>query len=163
MNEVILAGRPNSGKSTLFNQLASANQKVGNYAGCTVEKKTAQVLSEGQSLEITDLPGMYSLQANSLDEAVALKHLEDHRDSSLVVLVLDGNNLEQELILPLMLKERGYAVAVAVNMMDEVRANQKILKLAGMSDLAGIPFFPMAAKTGEGVSTLKKFLFTRCR
>lgn len=157
--EIILAGRPNSGKSTLFNRLASARQKVGNYAGCTVEKKTATVsLEGGNSFEITDLPGIYSLKANSIDEEVALRHLEERRLSSRVVFVLDGNNLEQELILPLILKKRGHRVAVAVNMMDEVRANQKILDLAGMSGLAGVPFFPVAAKTGEGVEALKKFL-----
>lgn len=164
MREVILAGRPNSGKSTLFNRLADSNQKVGNYAGCTVEKKSASVLHEGQELFLlTDLPGVYSLQANSLDEEVALRHLDQSKDSSLVVFVLDGNNLEQELILPLMLKKRGHELAVAVNMMDEVRANKKILNLAGMTDLAGVPFFPVAARTGEGVESLKKFLMSHER
>lgn len=159
MREVILAGRPNSGKSTLFNRLASANQKVGNYAGCTVEKKTATVVTEeSESFEITDLPGLYSIKPNSIDEEVALKHLEQSRDSSRVVFVLDGNNLEQELVLPLVLKKRGFHLAIAVNMMDEVRANKKILNLAGMHDLAGIPFFPVSAKTGEGVPALKHFL-----
>lgn len=158
--EIILAGRPNSGKSTLFNRLASARQKVGNYAGCTVEKKTATVtLEDGvTTYEITDLPGIYSLKANSIDEEVALRHLESRRLSSRVVFVLDGNNLEQELILPLVLQKRGYRIAIAVNMIDEVRANQKILNLAGMTDLAGVPFFPISAKTGEGVDALRKYL-----
>ncbi len=156
--EVILAGRPNSGKSTLFNRLASARQKVGNYAGCTVEKKTALVNFEGRAFEITDLPGIYSLKANSIDEEVALRHLEEKRASSRVVFVLDGNNLEQELILPLILKKRGFEIAIAVNMMDEVRANKKILNLAGMTELAGVPFFPVAAKSGEGVDSLRNFL-----
>jgi ferrous iron transport protein B len=157
--EIILAGRPNSGKSTLFNRLASAKQKVGNYSGCTVEKKTATVNVEGgHTLEITDLPGIYSLKANSIDEEVALRHLEERRLSSRVVFVLDGNNLEQELVLPLILKKRGHRIAIAVNMMDEVRANKRILDLAGMSGLAGVPFFPVAAKSGEGVEALKKYL-----
>lgn len=159
MREIILAGRPNSGKSTLFNQLASANQKVGNYAGCTVEKKTATVKVEGAAdFEITDLPGVYSLKPNSIDEEVALRHLEEKKSASRVVFVLDGNNLEQELVLPLMLRKRGYDLVIAVNMMDEVRANKKILNLAGMHEVVGIPFFPVAAKTGEGVASLKKFL-----
>lgn len=159
MREVILAGRPNSGKSTLFNRLAGANQKVGNYAGCTVERKTASVLDDDQvSFELTDLPGIYSLKPNSIDEEVALRHLEEKRTSALVVFVLDGNNLEQELILPLMLKSRGYRMAIAVNMMDEVRANRKILNLAGMTELAGVSFFPLAARSGEGVETLRKYL-----
>ncbi len=156
--EVILAGRPNSGKSTLFNRLASARQKVGNYSGCTVEKKTAIVTADEGTFEITDLPGIYSIKANSLDEEVALRHLEEKRQTSRVVFVLDGNNLEQELVLPLILKKRGYQLAIAVNMMDEVRANKKILDLAGMTELAGLPFFPMAAKSGEGVDALRKFL-----
>ena len=157
MKEVILAGRPNSGKSTLFNKMASAHQKVGNYAGCTVEKKTALVSFEGQSYELTDLPGLYSLKPNSLDEEVALGHLQKNRDKSFLIFVVDGNNLEQELVLPLMLKKQGFHLTIAVNMMDEVRANQKILNLVGMSDLAGIPFFPISAKLGEGIAPLSKF------
>lgn len=158
--EVILAGRPNSGKSTLFNRLASANQKVGNYSGCTVEKKTALVegSEHGAAFELTDLPGIYSLKPNSLDEEVALRHLEESKEHCLIVFVLDGNNLEQELVLPLMLKGKGFRMAIAVNMMDEVRANLKILNLAGMTELAGVPFFPVAARTGEGVEALKKYL-----
>jgi ferrous iron transport protein B len=156
--EIILAGRPNSGKSTLFNQLAGSHQKVGNYAGCTVEKKTAEVRWEDSIFSLTDLPGIYSLQPNSLDEEVALNHLKEVQASGFVVFVIDGNNLEQEIALPLLLKKRGYRIAVAVNMMDEVRANKKILDLAGMQDLVGIPFFPIAAKTGEGLPQLKKFL-----
>jgi ferrous iron transport protein B len=156
--EIILAGRPNSGKSTLFNQLAGSNQKVGNYAGCTVEKKTAEVQWDDSTFSLTDLPGIYSLQPNSLDEEVALKHLREMQRSGFVVFVIDGNNLEQEIALPLLLKKRGYRIAVAVNMMDEVRANKKILDLVGMQDLVGIPFFPIAAKTGEGLPQLKKFL-----
>ncbi len=157
MKEVILAGRPNSGKSTLFNRMANANQKVANYAGCTVEKKTASVIDGETTFDLTDLPGVYSLKANSLDEEVALRHLEEKK-GSLVVFVVDGNNLEQELILPLLLKKQGHEVAIAVNMMDEVRANRRILDLAGMSDLAGIPFFPVSARLGEGVEALKKFV-----
>jgi ferrous iron transport protein B len=161
MKEIILAGRPNSGKSTLFNRLASANQKVGNYAGCTVEKKTATVQVEGaQAFSLTDLPGLYSLNPNSLDEEVAIRHLEENKEKSDVVFVLDGNNLEQELTLPLLLQKKGYRIVIAVNMMDEVRANKKILNLAGMTELAGVPFFPVAARTGEGVESLKKFLST---
>jgi len=157
--EVILAGRPNSGKSTLFNRLASANQKVANYAGCTVEKKTSIVRNaDGISYELTDLPGLYSLKPNSLDEEVALRYLDEKKQNSLVVFVCDGNNLEQELVLPLMLKKQGTSIAIAVNMMDEVRANKKILNLAGMTDLAGIPFFPLSAKTGEGVDGLQHYL-----
>ncbi len=156
--EIILAGRPNSGKSTLFNQLSGGNQKVGNYSGCTVEKKTATVLWDSQEFHLTDLPGMYTLEANSIDEQVAIRHLEEIKHQGKVVFVLDGNNLEQELPLPLLLKSRGYDLVIAVNMMDEVKANKKILDLVGMQGMAGIPFFGVSAKTGEGISSLKKYL-----
>lgn len=156
--EIVLAGRPNSGKSTLFNQIAGARQKVGNYAGCTVEKKSSTVQWDGSEFVITDLPGMYTLEANSIDEQVAIRHLEEVRESGFVVFVIDGNNLMQELPLPLLLKKKGYRIAIAVNMMDEVKANRKILDLAGMQDLTDIPFFGISAKTGEGVGALKKFL-----
>lgn len=156
--EIILAGRPNSGKSTLFNQLSGGNQKVGNYSGCTVEKKTATVNWDSQEFHLTDLPGMYTLEANSIDEQVAIRHLEEIKHQGKVVFVLDGNNLEQELPLPLLLKSRGYDLVIAVNMMDEVKANKKILDLVGMQGMAGIPFFGVSAKTGEGISSLKKYL-----
>lgn len=156
--EFLLAGRPNSGKSSLFNLLAGANQKVGNYAGCTVEKKTAVVEWYGTRVAITDLPGLFSLKPNSVDEAVALAELDSAPLGSHIVTVLDGNNLRHELALPLLLKQKGYSVVVAVNMIDEVRANKKILDLAGMTELAGIPFFAISAKTGEGVEALKKFI-----
>lgn len=160
--EIILAGRPNSGKSTLFNRLASANQKVGNYAGVTVEKKTSTVQSEGgASYELTDLPGLYSFKPNTIDEEVALRYLDEKKQDAFVIFVCDGNNLEQELVLPMMLKKQGVSLAIAVNMIDEVHANKKILNLAGMTELAGIPFFPLSAKTGEGVERLKKFLATK--
>ena len=154
----LIAGRPNSGKSTLFNILAGANQKVGNYSGCTVEKKMASLNWGGKEINLTDLPGLYSLKANSVDEGVALEEIENATDCSHVLVVVDGNNIRQELSLPLLLKERGYSVLVAVNMMDEVEANKTILNLVGMTELAGIPFFGISAKTGEGVNTLKSYL-----
>jgi ferrous iron transport protein B len=156
--EFLLAGRPNSGKTSLFNRLAGAEERVGNYAGCTVAKKTAQVEWFGQSILLTDLPGIISIKPNSIDEKVALRELDKAPASAEVVTVIDGNNLLQELEFPLLLRERGHSVVIAVNMMDEVRANRKILNLAGMRELAGIPFFGISAKTGEGVDALKKFL-----
>ncbi|MCO5143195.1 MAG: ferrous iron transporter B [Oligoflexia bacterium] len=158
MIEIVLSGRPNSGKSTLFNQLATKNVKVGNYAGCTVEKVTATVYEDGvPAFEISDLPGIYSLEPNTLDEKLAIEHLGSVKGNP-IVFVLDGNNLKQELLIPLQLKKQGHQIIIAVNMIDEVRANKKILDLASMTELSGIPFFPISAKTGEGLGSLKKFL-----
>ena len=151
-----IAGRPNSGKSSLFNRLVGTHQKVGNYAGCTVEKKIAKVHWKGREFSFVDLPGIYSLKANSLDEEIALKEIE--QASGHILVVLDGNNIRQELSLPLLLKEKGFSIIIAVNMMDEVEANKKILDLVGMKNLSGIPFFPVSAKTGQGIAALKKYL-----
>lgn len=156
--EFLIAGRPNSGKSSLFNLLAGGNQKVGNYSGCTVEKKTAEVTWGDKRIIFTDLPGIFSLKPNSVDEEVALGELDAAKSAAHVLTVLDGNNLRQEVELPLLLKRQGYSVIVAVNMMDEVRANKQILNLAGMTELAGIPFFGISARTGEGVDALRNYL-----
>lgn len=156
--EFLIAGRPNSGKSSLFNLLAGANQKVGNYSGCTVEKKTAEVVWDDKKILFTDLPGIFSLKANSIDEGVALDELEKAAPFAHILAVVDGNNLRQEVELPLLLKRQGYSVVIAVNMMDEVRANKQILNLAGMTELAGLPFFGVSAKTGEGVDALRRYL-----
>lgn len=155
--EFVLAGRPNSGKSSLFNRIAGARQRVGNYAGCTVEKKSSVISLKNSDVLLTDLPGLYSLKPNSIDEKVALQHLESVRDTARVVAVVDGNDLQSELSLPILLKKHGYNVVVAVNMLDEVAANRRILNLKGMTDVAGIPFFGVSAKTGEGVSALLNY------
>ena len=162
--EILLVGRPNSGKTTLFNRLAGTNQKVGNYAGCTVEKKTSIVTSpEGIEFELTDLPGMYSLKPNTMDEEVALKHLDSMRSTAYLVFVVDGNNLEQELILPLLLHHRGLTVAIAVNMMDEVSENGKSINTDALRTRTGIEFFPLSAKTGDGVEALKNHILSKTR
>lgn len=154
----LLAGRPNSGKSSLFNQLSGGSSKVGNYAGCTVDKRSATVDWEGKIIELADLPGIYSLEANGLDEKVALAELENAPPEALILIVMDGNNLREELELALLLRDRGLNIICVVNMLDEVRANKKILDLAGMANLSGLPFFGVSAKTGEGIQALRNYL-----
>jgi ferrous iron transport protein B len=114
---------------------------------------------DGRSFELTDLPGMYSLKPNTIDEEVALKHLDSVRATAHLVFVIDGNNLEQELVMPLMLHHKGLTVAVAVNMMDEVAANGKQIDMALLRAKSGLEFFPISAKLGEGVDALKERLF----
>lgn len=155
---VLLAGRPNSGKSTLFNFLSGGNQKVGNFAGCTVEKKTARLTFAEGAFDLIDLPGLVSIKPNSIDESVALREIESAAGDSTILCVVDGNNIRAELSLPLILKNRGYEVVIAVNMMDEVAANKVILNLAGMTELSGLPFFGISARTGEGVEALRRYL-----
>jgi ferrous iron transport protein B len=160
MRSVILAGRPNSGKSSLFNRLAPlSQQKVANYAGCTVERASAHVVfGQGETVELVDLPGIFSQTANSEDEKVALEELERVRGKSLVLAVLDGNHLEQELVLPLRWKAQGHQIVFVVNMVDESEARKKVLHLPRLADLVGVAVFPVSARTGEGIDSLKAYL-----
>ena len=118
---IALAGNPNSGKTTLFNALTGANQYVGNWPGVTVEKKEGKLKAD-KSIEITDLPGIYSLSPYTLEEVVARNFiLEEHPDA--ILNIVDGSNLERNLYLTTQLLEMGVPVIVAVNMMDVVRRN----------------------------------------
>jgi ferrous iron transport protein B len=110
---IALAGAPNAGKSTLFNRLTGGNQKIGNYPGVTVEKKSGAFLTPGgRRIELVDLPGTYSLDAQSEDERVAVKTIFQSRDQSpaLVVVVLDAANLERSLGLVLDFKKTGCTI-----------------------------------------------------
>ena len=116
---VALAGNPNSGKTTLFNALTGSNQYVGNWPGVTVEKKGGKLKAD-KSIEITDLPGIYSLSPYTLEEVVARNFLIQEKPDAILNIV-DGSNLERNLYLTTQLLEMGVPVVVAVNMMDVVR------------------------------------------
>src|SRR5271167_4620620 len=120
---VALAGNPNSGKTTLFNALTGLRQKVANYPGVTVEKKTGKCkLPDGQRASIIDLPGTYSLISRSPDEHVAMEVLrglrKDTKAPDLVVVVVDASNLQRNLYLVSQLIELGRPLVVALNMVD---------------------------------------------
>src|SRR5665213_4051418 len=120
---VALAGNPNSGKTTLFNALTGLRQKVANYPGVTVEKKTGRCkLPDGQWSDIIDLPGTYSLISRSPDEQVAMEVLrglrKDTKTPDVVIVVVDASNLQRNLYLVSQLIELGRPLVVALNMMD---------------------------------------------
>ncbi|MBU4258207.1 MAG: 50S ribosome-binding GTPase, partial [Proteobacteria bacterium] len=118
MDETIaLAGNPNSGKTTLFNELTGSRQHVGNYPGVTVEKKQGIYINNGHKLSIVDLPGTYSLTAYSLEEVVARDFLVNEKPE-MVVNIVDASNLERNLYLTLQFMEIGIPVCIALNMMD---------------------------------------------
>ena len=116
---VALAGNPNSGKTTLFNDLTGSNQFVGNWPGVTVEKKEGKLIKH-DDVTIVDLPGIYSLSPYTLEEVVARKYLIDERPDAILNIV-DGTNLERNLYLTTQLIELGIPVVIAINMMDVVR------------------------------------------
>ncbi len=160
---VALIGNPNSGKSTLFNALTGKNQRVGNFAGVTVEVKTGEAYTTaGTKLKVLDLPGCYSLRANSPDEKVALDaltgKLEGTAKPDLVVCVVDASNLERHLQLVLQVIELGHPCVLALNMVDIAEKTGLRLDPAKISEELGIPVVPMQANASKGIIELKQAL-----
>ena len=126
---VAIAGRPNTGKTTLFNSLTGLSQRVANFAGCTVERAFGNLSDGDESIEIVDLPGTYSLRPISQDEKIAFQFLEessldgDIKGHFFILCVAEASNLAKDLSLAVALKMRGYSVGVVLNMMDEARHN----------------------------------------
>lgn len=166
MKRVALVGMPNVGKTALFNKLTGSFQRVANFPGVTVEKKTGWVSENGERvLEIVDLPGIYSLDATTLDEKVTKDFLlkkEKESSADLFVLVLDSTNLDKSLYLAYQLKKLGYPLVIALNLMDEARKRQLSLNLELFAEKMNAVVVPTSASTGEGVkdliSVLKKEL-----
>ena len=147
-----LAGNPNCGKTTLFNQLTGSNQHVGNFPGVTVERKSGQVRGR-KNCTIVDLPGIYSLRPFSGEEIVARDFLLDEKPDGIINIV-DATNIERNLYLTLQLIMMKIPVVLALNMMDEVRANGGTIDVALMEKTLGIPVVPISAIRGEGVDEL---------
>jgi ferrous iron transport protein B len=120
---IALVGMPNVGKTALFNKLTGSFQRVANFPGVTVEKKTGWIEESGKpTLEILDLPGIYSLDATTLDEKVTKDFLlqrEKENSADLFVLVLDATNLDKSLYLAFQLRDLGYPLLICLNLMDE--------------------------------------------
>jgi ferrous iron transport protein B len=160
---IALIGNPNAGKTTLFNGLTGANQRVGNYSGVTVEVKSGEAYTpHGRKLRILDLPGCYSLRANSPDEKVALDALNGTLPGEaipdLVVCVVDASNLERHLQLALQVIELGLPCVLALNMVDVAEKAGLRLDPAKLSEELGIPVVPMQANAKKGIVELKQAL-----
>ena len=150
---VALAGNPNSGKTTLFNQMTGSRQHVGNYPGVTVEKKEGTCRHGGEDLHMVDLPGTYSLTAYSQEERVARNFIIEQRPD-VVVDVIDSSNLERNLYLAVQLMELGVPVVLAFNMSDVARARGFQFDLAEMSRLIGAPIVETVGSKGTGLDRL---------
>ncbi len=150
MNPTIaLAGNPNSGKTTLFNELTGARQHVGNYPGVTVEKKQGTYIYNGYKTTIVDLPGTYSLSAYSLEEVVARDFLVNEKPA-VVVNIVDASNLERNLYLTLQFMELGIPVCIALNMMDVAKSRGVSIDVKKLSELLGVSVIPTVARSGKG-------------
>lgn len=160
---IALIGNPNAGKTTLFNALTGSNQRVGNYSGVTVELKSGDMFTpHGKKLRVLDLPGCYSLRANSPDEKVAVDALAGKLPGcgipDLVVCVVDASNLERHLQLALQVIELGLPTVLALNMVDVAEKSGLRLDPAKLSEELGVPVVPMKASSGKGVIELKQAL-----
>jgi len=147
---IALAGNPNAGKTTIFNQLTGARQKVGNWSGVTVEKKEGHLVHKGRQITVVDLPGIYSLTAYSVEEVVARNFiLEEHPD--VVVDILDASNLERNLYLAVQLIELNIPLVFAMNMVDVARARGMKIDYQQLSRLLGVPIVETVGTRGEGI------------
>ena len=151
---IALAGRPNTGKTTLFNALTGMRQKVANFAGCTVEKAVGAVEVSGEDVEIVDLPGTHSLLPETEDEKVAFRFLSECAEEGADLQVLcvgEASNLLNCLALTAALKAAGYPVALVINMIDEARLNGVVVHAGALSEALGVPVVEVSARHREGL------------
>ncbi|MCI0332568.1 MAG: ferrous iron transport protein B [Planctomycetes bacterium] len=164
---VALVGNPNTGKSTLFTALAGVRQRVGNYPGVTVEKKTGHVHHESHRFELIDLPGTYSLAPRSPDEMVAVDVLLGRRDSvgppDVVLSIVDAANLERNLFLVSQVLSLGLPTVVALNMVDVARDRKIEIDVDALSRRLGVPVVAVQANQRVGIAALLNALSTAAR
>ena len=147
-----LAGNQNCGKTTLFNQLTGSNQHVGNFPGVTVDRKDGTIRGHAEAT-VTDLPGIYSLSPYSSEEIVTRDFLlNTHPDG--IINIVDATNIERNLYLTMQLMELGIPMVLALNMMDEVRANGGTIMVNELEELLGVPVVPISAAKNEGIDEL---------
>ena len=147
-----LVGNQNSGKTTLFNALTGSNQHVGNFPGVTVDQKNGEIRGQ-KNCTVVDLPGIYSLRPYTQEEIVARDFILNQKPDA-IINIIDATNIERNLYLTLQLLELRVPMVLALNMMDEVRANGGSVDVEKMSKALGIPVVPISAAKGEGVSEL---------
>ncbi|SQI34779.1 Ferrous iron transport protein B [Leminorella richardii] len=159
-----LIGNPNSGKTTLFNQLTGSRQRVGNWAGVTVERKEGHFKTEGHQASLVDLPGTYSLTTvsaqASLDEQIACHYILSG-EADLILNVVDASNLERSLYLTLQILELGIPCIVALNMLDIARNQHIDIDINALSDKLGCPVIPLVSTRGRGLKELKEAIDLR--
>ncbi|NBS13615.1 MAG: ferrous iron transport protein B [Verrucomicrobia bacterium] len=163
---IAVIGNPNAGKSTLFNALTGLRQRVGNYPGVTVEKRTGTAYTlHGEAVELIDLPGMYSLSPRSPDEEIALQVLQGKATGlprpDAVLCVVDASNLERNLFLVTQVMELGLPVLVALNMVDVAEARGVRIHPDQLEQKIGVKFIPTQAHRGKGLVELRAALGQR--
>lgn len=154
MAKIALVGNPNVGKSVIFNALTGLNQTIANFPGCTVEKKEGGMKHKNRTIEVIDLPGIYSLTPHSIDEEISREYIiEENPD--LIVAVLDASNLERNLYLTAQLMELGVNLLIALNMMDLAEGKGLEIDVEKLSDNLEIPIIETIAAKEIGLADLK--------
>ena len=151
---IAIAGNPNCGKTTLFNLLTGARQKVGNWPGVTVEYRSGTATIDGRKMSVVDLPGVYSLLGGGgADQDVARTYLV-HGNADLIINILDASNLERHLAMTFELMQTGRPMIVIMNMIDEAESIGLLPNPEGLAEALGVPVIPMVARTGRGRTQL---------
>jgi ferrous iron transport protein B len=158
-SKIALIGNPNSGKSSLFNQLTGLNQKVGNFPGVTVDKKTGvSQLTPQHRAQIIDLPGTYSLYPKSLDEKVIIDLLYNKKSElypDVIIITVDASNLKRNLLLFTQLVDLGIPAVLGLNMVDVAEKDGIKINVEQLQQDLGVPVVPMNARNGIGITALK--------
>ncbi len=164
---IALIGNPNTGKSSLFNALTGMNQKVGNFPGVTVDKLVGYYsIDDDTTARIIDLPGTYSLYPRSKDEQIALQVLSSPGNPDypqVVVVVVDATNLKRNLLLFSQLLDLGLPCVLAVNMIDQARAQHLEINIEGLSEKIGIPVVAISARNLIGIKELKEAIYSQIK
>jgi ferrous iron transport protein B len=151
--QIALVGNPNSGKTTLFNFASGLKEKVGNYAGVTVDSKEARYKQSGYTFSIVDLPGTYSLKSYSPEEIYLRNYIFDNKPD-IVVNIVDASNLERNLYLTTQLIDMGVQIVIALNMFDELEKKGDKLDYISLGKLLGVPVVPTVSSKGKGIKDL---------
>lgn len=151
--QIALVGNPNSGKTTLFNFASGSSEKVGNYAGVTVDSKEASYKQSGYTFSIVDLPGTYSIKSYSPEEIYLRNYIFDNKPD-IVINIVDASNLERNLYLTTQLIDMGVQIVIALNMYDELEKKGDTLDYTSLGKLLGVPVIPTVSSKGKGIKNL---------
>src|SRR5512137_1900960 len=146
---IVLAGQGNSGKSAVFNYLTGLHQHIGNWAGKTIEKREGTLYYKGFTIDVLDLPGIYSLTTYSMEEVISREYII-HQQPDCVINIIDSTNLERNLIFTLQLLELECTIVLALNMMDLAKNKRITIDFRKLKDLLNVPVIPTVASRGSG-------------
>ena len=158
---VALTGNPNTGKSTIFNELTGARQKIGNWPGVTVDKKVGVIDYKGRKISVVDLPGTYSMNARSQEEKVVSDYFKENKPD-IVVNIVDASNMARNLFLTVQLMEQGIPLIINLNMMDEAERHGIKINEDKLEKVFGMPVTNTVGRSNASVRTLLD-VFTNTR